>query len=220
MPVDFALSCADKCFLRAFMLDAQLRPSPPSWAGSVRSVRQALLDELSRMIQEAVSCGASPADHLKTRDDLLRLGEPVGDLMLRNDIAHAAHRLTGRPILILTVPGRHPGNHLPFDMEACIYGDFRDAMEERGLPLDEMSIFLLTGMHYSLLVPSSDVHLGFEPSAYPSSSFIDPDFGYQGNFTFMDAGVFAVPLWPPYFPCIRTSFLDGKEDCSVVLEIA
>lgn len=133
-------------------------------------------------------------DFCSFKDDLEVLGEETKSNMLREDFAGLASEMTGRPAMVLALPGDCTGRQSGFNVAANMYGDYRAALTPEGLALDQISVFLLCNGHFSLLLPTSNVCLGYCPDMYPEGCFADGVFERHGCFSMLSAGGSYMPV--------------------------
>ena len=96
------------------------------------------------------------------------------DRMLRDDIGSYAQEVVGQPILVLQVSP----DLQSFPVTVLSLADVREALSPAGMCLDKLAIYVLCGNHHSLLVPTSDMQLGFSEQAYPDPEGSLKDLGH------------------------------------------
>lgn len=140
---------------------------------SVSSVLLALLAVLEVDRERSLLASVSPVIPEELQRQLKGL-DTSNDRMLRDDIGSYAHEVVGQPILVLQVSP----DLQSFPMTVLSFGDVREALSPAGMCLDKLAICLLCGNHYSLLVPTSDMRLGFSEQAYPDPEGSLKDLGH------------------------------------------
>ena len=180
---------ADKSFTRSLLLAmaSRLVAESPLWSQSVTGIMSEMKGWLCHHIGQERAGGRVPKGYMDLLQDLTRLGQHAGKL-LPVDITFVAAQLTERPTLVLTLPGDHKGLPQDFDLSAVMYGDYRPALSPAGLAAEDVSLFVLSGSHYSFLLPTTDVHLGYEPKFIEEDAFSDSKFTFDGHFTLLRAG--------------------------------
>ena len=168
------------------MLTLSLLPGlPDGMEYSIASVTWALYGVLEQERQRLLEQGIAPTTPVTFQDQLTALGTSE-DQMLRDDIAVYAQEVVKQPILLLQVSP----DLQSFPMAVQSFGDLREAASPGGMALDKVAIYSLSGNHYSLLVPTSDLRLGYSEQAYPDASY----FQDLGHFTVMAAGECPLPV--------------------------